>query len=113
MAKQLINVGDGSVVGVGVVNQRAKDGSVRRSTGEFDLTPQTIARIQLDRTTTGRIFKKSRERILIMTSGGNRVELYQDKLGDAFDSACDRLRAFAKKNYVTLQDDLEPGATDE
>lgn len=104
--KHTISVGEGGIAGQGIVEQRAKDGSKREGIGEFDLTASNIGRIQLDRVIVGRVFRRQTDRILIMSRSQVRVELFGNRLDGSFDEACDALRAFAKKNYVTFQDDL-------
>lgn len=111
MARELITVGDGGIAGHALVDQKGKDGSVRRQKGDFDLSPENIARIQLDRITRGKLFKKEEDRILIMTKSQKRVELFRSRIPDTFDDACARLKKFAKQHYITFQDDLGVEAT--
>jgi hypothetical protein len=107
--RHLINVGEGSIAGQALVEQRAKDGSKRETLGEFDLTASNIGRVQLDRVTVGRVFKKEEDRIFIMTKNHVRVEIFRSRLEGSFDKECDALRSFVKRNYVTFQDDLGSG----
>jgi hypothetical protein len=111
MAKQIITVGDGGIAGHALVDQKAKDGSVRQTKGDFDLTSENIARIQLDHITRGKLFKKEEDRILIMTKSQRKIELFRSKIPESFEQACADLKAFAKKNYITFQDDLGVEAT--
>lgn len=106
--KHTINVGQGGIAGQALVEQRVKDGSKRETLGEFDLTASNIGRVQLDRVTVGRIFRKEEDRIFIMSKSQVRVEIFRSRLEGSFDEACDQLRDFAKRNYVTFQDDLRP-----
>lgn len=106
MPKHVIGIGDGGIGGRALVDQRGRDGSVRQTMGDFDLSAANIARIQLDRVTVGRLRKREEDRILIMTKSKNRIELYRSKMDGEFDEACGKLKHFAKSSYVTFQDDL-------